>query len=215
MTEGDYSMGTSKVKIVSIAMALVLMLALVVGCSKATLSPISIYDKEDLLEISVEDVGKYHGDVCPCVVVAFRATQLAISELWSDEIPHRSDFRIITTSPTAGTQDTFDFITRAKTGMKRKGDFKVELPEGTSIKKTTKDNYVFTFVRKSTNEQIKIWVKGEVFPPRLFELRTKVKFSEPTPATPEEKQAFKWAKERLKATFMRLPMHGLFEFEKR
>jgi hypothetical protein len=53
--------------------------------------PISIYDEGNLLVLSLEDTGKYHGDICPCVVVAFRATKLAISQLWKDEIPRREE----------------------------------------------------------------------------------------------------------------------------
>ena len=57
------------------------------------LSPILIYDEDNLLKISIEDVGKYHGDICPCAIAGFRATQLAKSQLWRDEIPKREDLR--------------------------------------------------------------------------------------------------------------------------
>ncbi len=74
------------------------------------LSPILIYDKGHLLELSIEDVGKYHGDICPCVVVSFRAMKLAISKLWGKEIPNRKDFKIISSLPTDGSEDTFESV---------------------------------------------------------------------------------------------------------
>ena len=187
------------------------------------LSPISIYDEENLLKISIEDVGKYHGDLCPCAIVGFRATQLAISQLWKparpseegaggDEIPERKDFRIISALPAIGSQDAFEFITRVKT----RGDFTLQLPPGTDIANISIENWVFTFIRKSTGKQIKVWLKEEVFPggsEEFFRLRKKVKFE--GTATPEEKEAFKSAKQELKKAFIILPLDNLFDFKKK
>lgn len=174
------------------------------------LSPISIYDEEDLLKISIEDVGKYHGDMDPCGIVGFRATQIAISQLWKDKIPRREDFKIISAFPGKGSQDAFEFITRAKT----RKDFTLELPEGTSLANISMDNWVFTFIRKSTSKQIKIWLKEEVFSKgseEFFRLRKKVKFEKT--ATPKEKEAFKSAKQELKKALMSLPLDKLFGFK--
>ena len=175
--------------------------------TETKLSPILIYDEKNLLEISIEDVGKYHGDICPCVIIGFRATHLAISEIWGGEIPKRSDFKIISKSPTLGTQDAFDFITRAKTGRNRQGDFKVELPEETNYENLSNANFVFSFIRKSTNDSIEIQIKEEVFPESYFELRKQVKFGK---ATQKEKEAFKSAKQKLKYRLMNLPSDELF-----
>jgi hypothetical protein len=103
-------------------------------------SHILIYDEEDLLKISIEDVGKYHGDVCLCLTLAFRVTQLAISQLWQDEIPKRGDFKIISACPTPGTKDCFEFITRVIT-RGEDNDFKLELPPGTDIENMRSDNF--------------------------------------------------------------------------
>jgi len=176
------------------------------------LSPILIYDEENLLKISIEDVGKYHGDICPCAVVGFRATQLAISQLWKDEIPERKDFRIISAFPGQGSQDAFEFITRVKT----RGDFTLQLPSGTDIDNISIENWVFTFIRKSKGKQIKVWLKEEVFPGgsvEFFRLRKKMKLE--VAATPEEKEALKSAKQELKKAFMNLPPEKLFGFKKK
>ena len=176
-----------------------------------TIPTIPIYDEESLLKISIEDVGKYHGDIGFCVVVGFRATQLAISQLWQDEIPKREDFKIICAFPGKGSQDAFEFITRAKT----RKDFTLKLPEGTSLSTVTIDNLVFTFIRKSTGKQIKVWMKEAAFPPEgseeIFRLRKKVKFEKT--ATPEEKEAFKSAAQGLKKAAMSLPLDSLFGFK--
>ena len=190
---------------------------------KSELLPISIYDEEELLKISLEDVGKYHGDICPCVVIGFRVTQFAISQLWKparpleegagrDEIPKRKDFRIISKFPGQGSQDAFEFITRAKT----RGDFILELPEGTDAANISLDNCVFIIIRKSTGKQIKIWLKEEVFPEgseKFFDLRKKAKFDET--ATQKDKEAFEAAKQELKQRFMDWQTDELFDFERR
>jgi formylmethanofuran dehydrogenase subunit E len=177
------------------------------------LSPILIYDEDKLLEITIEDAGKYHGDICVCLVIAFRATKLAISQLWKGEIPRRGDFKIVSVLPTSGSQDAFEFITRIIT-RKKGEDFKLKIPKETDIKNMSKDNFTFTFIRKSSNEQIKIQVKGEVFPEGYFELRKKVKFNIPTPATPEGKRTFKQAKQKLKDSLLYFwSADKIFDFE--
>ena len=189
----------------------------------AKLIPVSIYDEKNLLQISIEDVGKYHGDICLCATVAFRAIQLAISELWKparssekeaggDEIPQREDFRIISALPTQGSQDCFEFITRAKT----RGDFTLDLPQGTDEENLSMENWVFTFIRKSTNEQVKVRVKEEISiggSKKFFNLRKKVEFD--GTATAEEKEIFELTKRKLKEVFMNLPENKLFVFEKK
>ncbi|RKX70796.1 hypothetical protein DRP53_03795 [candidate division WOR-3 bacterium] len=202
-------MGFSKMKIAVVVMTLIL--GVTIAWGEDVLTPISVYDGENLLHISIEDVGKYHGDICPCLIVGFRAIQLAVSQLWEDEIPRREDFKIISAFPGQGSQDAFEFITRAKT----RGDFKLGLPEGTDIANISKDNWVFIIARKPTKERIKIWLKEEVFPggpERYFDLRKKVKFEKT--ATAEEKERFESAKEKLKRRLLSWPIDKLFGFKK-
>jgi formylmethanofuran dehydrogenase subunit E len=182
------------------------------GCEEKNteISSISIYDEDSVLKISLRDVEKYHGDICPCVVIAFRATQLAISELWKDEIPKREDFKIINSLPTYGAEDTFEFITR----VKRRKDFEIKLPEGTSNLITSEENYSFVFMRKSTGKKIIIKVKKEIFQKisgSFFSIRTKIKLKT---VTDEEKKEFKLAKHKLKDIFINSPIDELFEMIK-
>ena len=177
------------------------------------LFPILIYDEDKLLEITIEEVGKYHGDICVCLTIAFRATQLSISQLWSGEIPRRGDFKIISALPTPGSKDAFEFITRVIT-RKKGTDFDFKLLEGTDKKNMAKDNFTFTFIRKSTNKQIKIRVKEAVFPEGYFELRNKVKFNIPIPATPDEERTFKQVKQKLRDSLLHFwPANKIFDFE--
>ena len=174
------------------------------------LSPILIYDEDDLLEISIEDVGKYHGDVCLCLTLAFRSTQLAISQLWQDETPRRGDFKIISACPTPGTKDCFEFITRVITRGKG-NDFKLELPPGTDIENMRSDNFTFLFIRKSTNDSIRIQTIEELFPDGFFELRKIVKYGKTF--TKEEEESFWAIKRELKKKFMTLPAKEIFVVE--
>ncbi len=173
---------------------------------------ISIYDEDDLLELSIEDAGKYHGDICPCLIVGFRATQLTISQLWGNEIPKREDFKIISALPSQGSQDAFEFITRVKT----RKDFILELPEGTSIADLSLKNWAFTFIRKSNGERVNIWLKKNAFPEgpgKYFELRKIAEFNES--ATLKDKKRFKLAKQEFKKRLMKLPLDKLFGVKKK
>lgn len=176
----------------------------------SNISPILIYDEDDLLEIAIEGAGKYHGDVCLCLTVAFRATQLAISQLWQDEIPKRGDFKIISACPTPGSRDCFEFITRVITRGKS-NDFKIELPAGTDIENMRSDNFTFLFIRKSTNDSIRIRMKEGLFPDGFFELRKVVKYGKEF--TAEEEKNFWTIKRKLKHKFLTLPAKEIFVFE--
>ncbi len=175
------------------------------------LSPILIYDEDDLLEISIEDVEKYHGDICLCLTLAFRSIQLAISQLWQDEIPKRGDLKIISACPTPGTKDCFESITRIITRMEG-NNFKLELPAGTDIENMISDNFTFIFIRKSTGDSIRIRTREELFPDGFFELRKVVKYGKTS--TEEEEDIFYSIKRELKHKFMNLPAKDIIVFER-
>jgi sirohydrochlorin ferrochelatase len=130
---------------------------------------VQIYDGEELLTITIEDAGKYHGEgvveICPCVASAFRSTLQAFSdeELWNGT-PHRGDVKIIGAHPSDGHVMTFEYILNSTEDR--------TIDEGADIVNITADNYVYTFTRKSTNDSVTIRVKEEIFPERFFELRT-------------------------------------------
>lgn len=173
---------------------------------------ISIYDSHNhLLEIFIEDAGKYHGHVCPCVMIAYRAIQLAFVTLWEDEIPYRYDIKIISKSPSGGTQDTFEFITRAKTTPEREGDFRIELPQGTSMGNIKPCNFAYTFIRKSTGDMCEIRVKKSIFPEGFFQMKKKVKSGK---FTSDDRKMFEKAVEKLKYRILNSSTEEIFIFSK-
>ena len=198
-------------RFVPIFLVLALIVPTTVVWAGDVLAPISIYDEGDLVKISIEDVGEYHGDVCTCVAIGYRAIKTAINQLWANETPKRGDFKVITAHPGKGSQDCFEFVTRVKTRKKGK-DFMLKMPAGTGRAKFTKDNFVFTFVRKSTGEQVTVRVKEKIIPKDFSMLRKKVKFD--LTATPEEKKKFKSVKKEFKNKFLTLPSDELFEISK-
>ena len=161
---------------------------------------IQIYDGTELLNISIEDVGEHHGHICPCVAIAFRVAELAFSEeIWGG-IPHRGDVKIICGHPSDGHEETFESILNSPDDlMMKKGDVNL-----------TKDNYVYTFMKKSTGDSITVEVNETIFPEGFFDLRKKCKAKT---ATPEEMKTFKLAKEELKESFMFLPIDAVFSPE--
>ena len=53
---------------------------------------IKIYDRTDLLEISFDDIKKFHGyGAYMAIGVAFRVLETAFEELNGEEIPNRED----------------------------------------------------------------------------------------------------------------------------
>jgi len=180
-----------------------------VSAPTSELAPISVQDEGGIIEISLEDVLKYRGTECPVTMLTFRATQLAAQELWDGNVPKRNDFKVITAASVEGVRDCIEFITRAITRPGRKGDFKVVLPEG--AKGLSLKNLVFTFIRKSTGGQIKIWVKKVVFPEGIFKLKKKIVSGQ---ATMEEKKMFKSEVKRTIGKLLKSPLDELFGFEK-
>ena len=161
---------------------------------------------------------------CPCTSFAFRAALLGISELWSDEIPERSDIKIITCRPTPGATQCLQYITG--TGLKvpnvtNKGELRMILPDGTevidlsvpSLKKHMKgmgiETWNITIMRKSTGEQFEVQAVEDIFPPGFEELRKKVKME--GTATQEEIGEFRTMWEEVRDAFLTKPDWELFE----
>ena len=157
------------------------------------------YDGETLLNITIEEVGEYHGEICPCVASAFRATQLALSKF---EKPVRGDIEVICAHPSRGHKHTFEYIFGSE-------NLRIELPAGTDIVNLSVENYAYTFIQKSSGYEVHVEAREDIFPERFFDLRKKCKTGT---ATPEEKKAFKYAKEDLKSAFLYLPEARVFVY---
>jgi sirohydrochlorin ferrochelatase len=163
---------------------------------------VGIYDNSELLDISIYDVEKAHGDICLCVAIAFKATQTAFSE-W-DGTPVRGDIEIITGHPSDGHTETFEYI------LNSIDDVTVDLPMGTDIVNLSLDNYNYQFIDKSSGDKVVVSVKENIFPEGFFDLRIKCKQKT---ATPDEKSAFKLMKNELKDTCLYQPADEVFDVE--
>ncbi|MCK4476144.1 MAG: hypothetical protein KAU16_05400 [Methanophagales archaeon] len=189
------------------------------------LEPVVIIDDGTEIEITIDDIGEYHGAICVCGACAFRASQLGILEIWGEEIPARDDIRIISRLPTLGSMHCFQYVTGTgpKIETKTKGEYKIILPDGTKItnmskknlkkvsKGNTLDNFRFDVCQNSTGECFKVVVKEGVYPENFFELRKKMKFGIPENATSEEKALFKSGWEDTRDKFLTSPNWELFE----
>lgn len=178
---------------------------------------------EEIVRIIEEEFAEATG-TCPCTSFAFRAALLSISEVWGDEIPERSDIKIITRRPTPGATQCLQYITG--TGSKvpnvtNKGELQMILADGTevtdlsvpSLKKHMKgmgiETWNITIVRKSTGEQFEVQAVEDIFPQGFEELRKKVKME--GTATPEEVDEFRAMWEEVRDAFLTLPDWELFE----
>jgi hypothetical protein len=143
--------------------------------------------------------------ICPCVITAFRAMLLGISQVWGDETPERNDICITSCLPTLGSMQVFQYITG--TGSKvpdvtSKGQFKIVLPNGTEVmdlsKKNVKklsidnsmENYHFTIGSVSKGEEYEVVYLEETYPDEYFPLRLKVKMNMPDEPTADENGEF-------------------------
>jgi len=178
---------------------------------------------EEIARIIEEEFAGATG-ICPCTSFAFRAALLGISEVWGDEIPERSDIKIITRRPTPGATQCLQYITG--TGPKvpnltNKGELQMILADGTevtdlsvpSLKTHMKGMGIETWniiiIRKSTGEQFEVQAVEDIFPEGFSELRDKVK-AEGT-ATPEEVDEFRAMWEEVRSAFLTQPDWELFE----
>ncbi|CAD7776419.1 CbiX [Candidatus Methanoperedenaceae archaeon GB50] len=168
---------------------------------------LQIYDERgELLNISLDDLGSAHGHICPCVAAAFKASQRAFLK-WErvrGRAPARGDLEIISAHPSDGHIETFEYI------LNSSNDVTVELPEGTDLMNLTVENYNYRFIEKSSGDMVVVSVKEGLFPVGFFEMRKRCKRGV---ATPDERLAFKLAKEELKDKILYLPADEVFEVE--
>lgn len=163
--------------------------------------------------------------ICPCSSCAFRAALLGIAEVWGDEIPERSDIKIISARPSPGATQCLQYITG--TGPKvpnvaNKGELHLILPDGTEVtdlspaslnknmkKAMTIENWNFIIIRKSTGEQFEVQAVKNIFPGGFGALRLKVKVE--GTATLEEIDEFRAMWEEVRDAFLTQPDWVLFE----
>ncbi|KAF1076396.1 hypothetical protein [Methanogenium sp. MK-MG] len=159
------------------------------------LGPIVVSDNGVPVEISIDDVGKYHGmlegkspDVCVCCACTYRAILSGINEVWGDEIPERSDIGLKCGLISNGSVHAAWYVTGTDMDPNNQGKLELILPDGSvltnqspsAIKKASKartpESYWFEVSRLSTGDSVKLTVSDDVFPEGFAEMRKKVKF---------------------------------------
>ncbi|MEA1895847.1 MAG: CbiX/SirB N-terminal domain-containing protein [Euryarchaeota archaeon] len=164
-----------------------------------------VYDSGETVNITIKGAAASYDDgkLRTGMAVVFRASQFVLSEelVGTD----RNDIGIVSANPSEAQEAVFLYILGNPAA-----DFIVKMPEGTDPMNTAKENFIYTFTRKSTGDSVTVSVKDGVLPDELFELRKKCKAGT---ATPDEKKAFKLIKDELKDKFMYLPMDELFDAE--
>jgi len=174
----------------------------IVAAEEFTDLTLQISDEGELLDISLDDLGAAHGHICPCVAAAFKASQTAFM-MW-DGVPARGNLEIVSAHPSDGHNETFEYI------LNSSEDVTVKLPDGTDTLNLTEENYCYSFIEKSTGDMVVVSVKDDLFPDGFFEIRMRCKTNV---STPDEKSAFKLAKNEIKEKILYLPAEEVFEVE--
>ena len=91
-------------------------------------------------EIDGETLVAPDGSLCICETCIYRVIQVALSELWPDEVPIQAAFDITWTHPGACHENAFRYITGDA------GQYHTDVPAGTSKQNLSLENYRYIFV---------------------------------------------------------------------
>ena len=130
---------------------------------------IRMYDKQGkLLRLAVQQVAnEAHGHICVCSAIGFRVTQIAISQLWGQELPTKGQLKVSYHHPGKGHKDVFRYLLGRENVTYKKAADPRHL--------TLAQHYTYVFVRKDTGATWKTQMKEGVIPKGFFDLRYKVK----------------------------------------
>ena len=170
---------------------------------------IQIYDTQGrLISLSLEEAAKEaHGDDCLCAVVAARVTQVAIRELFGEEIPTQGMLKVVYHHPGHGMRDCFEHILTAESV-----DY---IPSGDPKNLNLEDHFRYTFLRADIGAVFDTGVTKGIIPEDFFDLRYKVKgfskgWHEDQPSE-DEKVAFIQAKAEATNNILTMEASQIFE----
>jgi hypothetical protein len=202
------------------------------------LEPIWLFDEQgELLKFAIEDNdvrGYFKGNVPMEMlidgekypdgeldldeVIAFRAVQLGISRLWSEDIPERANLAVSWTNPSPEMEGIMEYMTACVS----RGAYAVDVPPGTGVEDLTLANYGFTFAdieecedavgeeEDEDGSEFETRVLEEVFPEGFFTLRSEVMLFE---AGAEEERLYREQWEEVRGFFLAEDADALFELE--
>lgn len=164
---------------------------------------IKIYDRQDLIEVSFNDIKKYHGYAAYMALgVGFRVVEAAFEALYGGEIPNRNDISILSGHGGPGFRDVFEFVTRAKT----RGVYTVDpnYPKAQyDPHRATGYAYVFT---KENGESVEVLLKENFLPPIFYDY---LKKGREDAFTPEEYEHNEQLKQQLGNQAYEMPIDDL------
>jgi hypothetical protein len=172
---------------------------------------IVIKDNQDLIEISFDDIKKYHGyGFIALAAVTFKAMQAAFEALFPDRPPSRTEIRIHTGHPGQGVRDAFEMVTRAVT----RNAYTIDTNKPTARLNPNADiSYSFDII-SDDGTRAEIDLRVGILPNRFFELFKAVR---KVPNSTEEKnkldnykQEFDQLKRTLAAQILDKPLSELF-----
>lgn len=193
------------------------------------LGPIVVSDDGVPVEITIDDVAAYNGemegkepDACVCCACMYRVLLSGIHELWGDEIPGRSDIGVESRLVSNGALFTAWLVTGTGPGMDpaSAGQLTLVAPDGSVLtdyskearmkiaKNRNHDDYRFVVTRLSTGESISLSLREEAFPEGFLDLRKKVKVDQT--ASAEEAAVFLAQWETLRDDLLQKPDYELF-----
>lgn len=128
---------------------------------------IIIKDRQDTIEISFEDIEKYHGQgFIAMAAVTFKAMQAAFAELFPDVPPQREEISVHTGHPGQGVRDAFEMVTRAVT----RGKYTIDTKRTQARLNPNADmSYSFDIIAID-GRRAEVLLKEGILPNRFFEL---------------------------------------------
>lgn len=129
--------------------------------------PIRLVSNGNERSINLEDAFRFHGHECPGVTTAFLAVRYGIKLLYGATVPRQDDLLILCPHPARGVVELIDYV------MKGENDSDRTWPlDGM---KKSRENFVFTLIRKSECLAVNIQLKPDQWPADFFKLKRKQK----------------------------------------
>ena len=165
---------------------------------------IKIYDDIGEIEISYQEILKYHGrDFFGGVALAFKVLKLSFDQLLKGEVPHRNRIRLVVGFDPPGVIDAFEFITRAVTRRRLVLD-----PDPKKGPDSVFGRYYFEVHHE--DQRLCLWLRSGLLPEDFTMLARKAFAGI---ATAEEHSRWKGHKENIGSTLMALEPEKILHFE--
>jgi len=112
-------------------------------------------DSADVFFISLRDIGKYHGKVCPGIATGYKMIKDVLDSLYPNSIPQRGQIQVISSKPS----DLFDiaaYITGARSFFGRSEVSRGDLVIDTTLNPHQFMSFAMVFRRKDNNKAFKV-----------------------------------------------------------